>query len=812
MKLRLSSILLLFSVFSGFSQKNNSSFEFTQTINIVYSSQNPLVNTTAQLFKQDIEQVFGVKVNLNPKNDNQHNTQIILRIVGDKAPVELKNSLAQNDRKIAGQWEVFSYSNQSKAKKQTLIITGSNARGLAYGVFELSKKWGVNPWYFWADVPIAKLASKKVIIKDTISAEPSVKYRGIFINDEDWGLQPWAAKTFDTQTKDIGPATYAKVFELLLRLKANIIWPAMHPSTKAFYHFAENKEIAKKYGIVMGTSHAEPMMRNNVDEWIDKTMGDYNYFTNKDKIINYWESRIQEIKDYENFYTLGMRGKHDSGMEGVKDINKAVETTEEIIGIQRDLLKKNLNKPLEDIPQTMTLYKEVLHLYENGMKVPDDITLMWPDDNYGYIKNLSNETERKRKGGSGVYYHISYWGRPHDYLWLGTTHPALIHFEMNKAYEMDARKIWIVNVGDIKSNEYGTQLFLDMAYNMKPFQQEKSIKEHLCSWTYSLLKSTKPADLLWQYYQLAFVRKPEFMGWSQTEPTRATHPTDFSATEVDQRLKDYVQLEKETLENRPIDKSLVDAYFQLVEYPILAASEMNQKFLYLDKFYEKPIEQRDNADENLKASIKSYQDIQELTSYYNNQLSGGKWKFMMDASPRNLPVFNSPEKLLKVEQKKAVVSQNTIKIPAGDFISVKQGAKAFWKKIAEPSFSGSSVASCPFQLGTSLDSTHISELPTLTYQFNVNEKSALNLTVVALPLHPLQFGIGQKIGIQIDDQKVQFVNFQTYDRSEEWKQNVLTNTAKRILKTKELSSGEHTLKIFMIDAGVVLDHFLLSFN
>ena len=808
MKLRLSFIFLIFFVFNAFSQQNNSSFEFTPTINIVYSSQHPLVNTTTQLFKQDIEQVFGIKVNLNQKTD----PQIILRIVGDKVPAELKNLITQNDKKIAGKWEVFSYSNQSKAKKQILIITGSDARGLAYGVFELSKKLGVNPWYFWDDVPIAKLTSKKVIIRDTISAEPSVKYRGIFINDEDWGLQPWAAKTFDTQTKDIGPATYAKVFELLLRLKANIIWPAMHPSTKAFYHFPENKEIAKKYGIIMGTSHAEPMMRNNVDEWIDKTMGDYNYFTNKDKIINYWESRIKEIKDYENFYTLGMRGKHDSGMEGVKDISKAVETTEEIIQLQRDLLKKNLNKPLEDIPQTMTLYKEVLHLYENGLKVPDDITLMWPDDNYGYIKNLSNEAERKRKGGSGVYYHISYWGRPHDYLWLGTTHPALIHFEMNKAYEMDARKIWIVNVGDIKANEYGTQLFLDMAYNIKPFQQGKSIKEHLSNWTYSLLKSTKPADLLWKYYQLAFVRKPEFMGWSQTEPTRATHPTDFSAAEIDERLKDYLQLEKETLDNRPVDKSLSDAYFQLVEYPILAASKMNQKFLYLDKFYEKPIDQRDNANENLKASIKSYQGIQELTSYYNNQLAGGKWKFMMDASPRDLPVFNSPEKLLKVEQKKTVVTQKTTKIPAGDFISVKQGAKAFWKKIGEPSFSGSSVVSGPFQLGTSLDSTNLGELPTLTYRFNVSEKSALKLTVVALPLHPLQFSIGQRVGIQIDDQKVQVVNFQTYDRSEEWKQNVLTNTAKRILKTKELGSGEHTFKIFMIDTGVVLDHFLLSFN
>ena len=334
MKLIPSIFFALFSIFTAFSQKNNTTLDFSREVNIVYNTQIPLVNTTVQLFKKDIEQVFDAKVNFNQKNVSKASLNVILRIAGEPIAADLKKVISANDKKITGKWEVFSYINQLKNQKQTLIITGSDARGLAYGVLELSKKIGVNPWYFWADVPIVKSTSKKISVSDTVSVEPSVKYRGIFLNDEDWGLQPWAAKTFEPQTKDIGPATYAKIFELLLRLKANLIWPAMHPSTKAFYHFPENKIVAQKYGIIVGTSHAEPMMRNNVDEWDDKTMGDYNFFTNKDKIINYWETRINEIKDYENYYSIGMRGKHDSGMEGAKTIDKAVETTEEIILFQ----------------------------------------------------------------------------------------------------------------------------------------------------------------------------------------------------------------------------------------------------------------------------------------------------------------------------------------------------------------------------------------------------------------------------------------------------------------------------------------------
>ncbi|MEZ4905857.1 MAG: glycosyl hydrolase 115 family protein [Spirosomataceae bacterium] len=454
-------VLILFHSIIGFAQQQKS-FGLDQNIEILPAKNEAYNALLSNFLKTDIQNVFGT---LDQKTVSK---KIVLRIVGEKTSGIPDNVFKVLDKPLRGKWEVFSYKIYRENAINYLIISGSDKRGLAYGVFNISEKIGVSPWYFWADVPIQKRTSA-LSVNDTISSTPSVKYRGIFINDEDWGLQPWAAKTFEPETKDIGPKTYAKVFELLLRLKANLILPAMHPSTKAFYYYPQNKIIAQQYHIVVGTTHAEPLMRNNVDEWKDSTMGEFNYLTNKDRVIQYWRERLAEAKPFENLYSMGMRGKHDSGMEGVKSQKEAVELTNRIIKDQRNLLNNVLQKPQNEIPQVITLYKEVLELYKVGLEVPEDITLIWPDDNYGYIKNLSNEDERKRAGGSGVYYHASYWGRPHDYLWISSTDPALMRFEMQKAYTLKADKVWVVNVGDIKPLEYPTQLFLDMAYNIQPF-------------------------------------------------------------------------------------------------------------------------------------------------------------------------------------------------------------------------------------------------------------------------------------------------------------------------------------------------------
>ena len=310
---------------------------------------------------------------------------------------------------------------------KALVIAGSDKRGTAYGITTVCKAIGVSPWHFWSDVPVKKQSQLYLQKTNYISKSPSVKYRGIFINDEDWGLHPWAGKNMDKTVGDIGPNTYEKVFELMLRLKANMVAPAMHECTKAFYTVAGNMETADKYGIMMTTSHCEPLMYNNASEWDEKVHGEWDYRTNRSEIDKVLDERVAQAGKKENIYTIALRGKHDSGMKG--SMEEKFQLLGSAIESQRGILKKHIDKPIEEIPQIFVPYKEVLDIYEKGLKVPEDITIVWPDDNYGYIKKLSNADERKREGGSGVYYHISYLGWPNDYLWLNTTSPALMYAE-----------------------------------------------------------------------------------------------------------------------------------------------------------------------------------------------------------------------------------------------------------------------------------------------------------------------------------------------------------------------------------------------
>ena len=298
----------------------------------------------------------------------------------------------------------------------------------------------------------------------------------------------------------------------------------MHPSTKAFFHYPGNTEMASKYHIVVGSSHAEPMLRNNVDEWDKDSMGDFSYVTNEENVHQYWEERMKEATGQDAIYTLGMRGVHDSGMEGVGSTEEATEVLSKIIQDQRNLLQKYNEQDLAEIPQAFTVYKEVLDLYDHGLNVPEDVTIMWTDDNYGYIRRLSNEQERAREGGGGVYYHVPYWGRPHDYQWLSTTHPGLMREEMVKAYETDSKKMWILNVGDLKPAEYNMQMFLDMAYDIEKFKEPEHIEDQMVSFYSNNFGEQVGRDISKirsDYYKLAFERKPEFMG---VEPDRTYYP------------------------------------------------------------------------------------------------------------------------------------------------------------------------------------------------------------------------------------------------------------------------------------------------
>jgi len=617
----------------------------------VSRSEKTVVKIAANALCDDIKDITGAQSRIIENSNELNHVNVIIGSIEDTFINDLRIKAGLPD--IRNQWEHFVVQilhDPFHAGHDVLFIMGSDPRGTAYGVFTVSRMIGVSPWKWWADaIPAHR---DKILLNQNLylDEEPSVRYRGIFINDEDWGFRPWAARNQDSTLGNIGPSAYAKVFELLLRLKANTLWPAMHPGTTPFFAVPGNYEIARKYDILIGTSHAEPMLRNNVGEWNAKKMGDYNYVTNRDAVYHYWEERVKQVAGSHNvIFTLGMRGIHDSKMEGAKTIEEQKQVLTRVIADQRELLKKYADTDLTRIPQIFIPYKEVLPVYNHGLKLPDDVTLVWPDDNYGYIRRLSDPDEQKRSGSSGVYYHLSYWGRPHDYLWLCTTQPGLIWEEMQKAWAYGARRIWIANVGDIKPAELDMQFFLDMAWNIHATSSDE-IKSYIRKWYAGIFGeqyAKSITSIMDEYDRLACIRKPEFMGWNQTEPNTPVQNTAFDpfqhGDEIQKRIQAYQHLvqQVEHIKNH-IPDNLQGAYAELVLYPVEASAFMNQKMLYAQKSrlfanYHLPV-----AMKYARLSREAYDRIINLTEQYNH-LAHGKWQNMMDMQPRNLPVFKQPD-------------------------------------------------------------------------------------------------------------------------------------------------------------------------
>ncbi|MBQ2589024.1 MAG: glycosyl hydrolase 115 family protein, partial [Prevotella sp.] len=420
-----------------------------------------VVEITAGMLADDICRITGnrprQKMVSNRKSLPSHAT-VVAGTLGHSQLIDwLVSKQKINVADIRGKWESYIILTTQHPKYHTpiLAVIGSDRRGTAFGLTSLSEAIGVSPWYWWADV--SPMHRSALYVEPCLfrQAEPSVQYRGIFINDERFGgWARWAEQTFDKETGQVGPKTYRMVFELLLRLKANYLWPAMHNGSKAFNATPENAQLADDYAIVMGSSHCEQMLRNNEDEWKNAGIyGDFNYITNRQTMINYWEERVKTNGKYENTYTLGLRGIHDYPMEGANTTEERIALMQRAIDDQRDILRRNIDKPVEQVPQVLCTYEEVLDAYHHGLNVPEDVTLLWSDDKQGYCRNLCNPQEQQRKGGAGIYYHLSYHGDPASWIWLSPLSPAFLSTELTKAYTFGARKIWVFNVGDIKPAE-----------------------------------------------------------------------------------------------------------------------------------------------------------------------------------------------------------------------------------------------------------------------------------------------------------------------------------------------------------------------
>lgn len=740
------------------------------------NAEEKVVQTALKLFIRDYQSVFSASAAVDARQGN-----IIVGTVG-KSP--LLKAVSADVSALTGKKQAFLLQVLPDGK---LLVAGSDSHGTAYGIMELSRLIGVSPWEWWADVTPEKKTSFVLSAEYQTLQSPSVEYRGIFINDEDWGLMPWSSQTYEPSDikGHIGPKTNARIFELLLRLRANTYWPAMHECTLPFFLTEGNRKVAEEYGIFIGSSHCEPMVCSAAGEWRRRGQGDYDYVNNSASVYKFWEDRVKEVAQQGNIYTLGMRGVHDGQMQGAKTVAEQKAVLERVLKDQRGLLQKYVNKDVTAIPQAFIPYKEVLDIYNAGLQVPDDVTLIWCDDNYGYIRHFPTAEERARKGGNGIYYHVSYWGRPHDYLWLGTFSPYLLHQQMKLAYDRGIQKMWVLNVGDIKPAEYQIELFLDMAWNIDEVN-EIGVTAHLKSWLGREFGSNCAEELLpamEAHYQLSYIRKPEFMGNTREEERdpkyKVIKDLPWSEQTISERLRSYTALSDvvERMEsNIPADRQ--DAYFQLVKYPVQAAAQMNRKILTAQ------LARHSKAD--WKQSDAAFDSIASLTQQYNS-LQNGKWNRMMDFQPRKLPVFKRVEHTTATEpmvtDRKMLCKWNAMECTYGKPV--------------------------PYEgLGYERKAAGIRKGSSLTFAFDDYGKDSVEVEIRLLPSHPLDEK-QLRFAISVDEAVPQTVSYETKGRSEEWKENVLRNQAIRKVTLPINKQASHKLVITALDEGVVLDQVIL---
>ena len=718
-----------------------------------------------------------------------------------------------------------------------LVVVGSDARGTAYGVLEVSRLAGVSPWTWWGDSRPEKKDRLEIPDGWSTFQHPAVEYRGFFLNDEDWAFRVWAAQHFSPQGDNltISADTYRQMCKLLLRLRANTLWPGMHPGTTAFFQVPGAREMADSLGILIGTSHCEPLLRNNVGEWDVAARGRYNYLTNRQQVLDYWTERLKEV-DRDNLFTIGMRGIHDGSMEGLEraTLDQKTAALQQVIEDQRSLLARYINKDLTRIPQMFMPYKEVLSIMENGLQVPDDVTIVWCDDNYGYMTRLPDAAQQARSGGAGVYYHLSYCGQPHDHLWLTTTQPGLIYHEMMEAWRHNVRKLWVANVHDPKIAAYDLEFFLDLAWNPACVQAE-TVGSHLQAWLtreFGQAAAEHVAPALQEYYRLCAVRKPEFMGWSQVELTdRERYPlglsqvrdTDFSFQAFGneaQRYIDRFRAVRQTVEDAAalVPERQRDAWFAAVGYPVCAAESMAEKQLYAqlsrsrNKTTYSPGAWKTDTTMLAAAALSqaAYQDIRRLTDRYNHELAGGKWQGAMSERPRDLYVFWPPHLPVALDaEEQAAWSRfggswqaQPLQAEGPDYMAAN--ACDYKQASFEPH---------PVQcLGHSGRAVPVPKGESLEYEFYVsadnNTVQGVQLRVALIPTQPSDRG-DIRFGVSVDGSPTDEFSIREPYRSDRWKENVMRGQAVVSLPVK-LSAGAHTLTLSALDDHIVFDQWMID--
>lgn len=786
-----------------------------------------LVKRSAEMLQTDIQKVTGKK----PAIVHKLPAGIIIGSTGRSSAIkQLVTARKIKAEQLSNKWEAYllqTVNNAGAGMSSALVIAGSDRRGTAFGVMELCKQIGVSPWVWWADVPPAERSNLYVKGNTFITDAPKVKYRGIFINDEAPALSGWTKEKFG----GFNHLFYEKVFELMIRLKSNYLWPAMWGN--AFYDDDSlNIQTADNYGIVIGTSHHEPLMRAH-DEWRRYGTGKWNYDSNETKLKEFWRGGMQRTGTTEKIVSVGMRGDGDMAMTQ----GTAIPLLERIVKDQRTIIEEVTGKPASETPQLWALYKEVQDYYDKGMRVPDDVTLLLCDDNWGNIRRLPKLDEKPRKGGYGIYYHFDYVGGPRNYKWINTNNIARVWEQMHMAWQYKAREIWIVNVGDIKPMELPISFFLDYAWDPERIKAEDlpAYHDHWAEQQFGKKHARHISSLLQKFGQYSSRRKPELL--AHDTYSRREGEWDYV---MEEHMKPLRTLAEAT--NNKLPSAHRDAYFQLVLHPIRALDNLYSMY-HMVALNHYNADERNIIANTYADSVKYYYIQDSLITKDYHQLAGGKWNHMMSQTHIGYTYWQQPPAqkmptIKFVDKDSAVTGSAMLALDAMNSrssVPPQQKGKAFyqwdsrvsmeaahytraissgsiqWKIIPGIGRTGDGITTWPV---TAPAIVPAAGSPHIEYDVYVWNKGKVNMQTYFSPTlnyHNLPDGL--QYAIAIDDETPQIVSVNKEDNSvRSWEKWVANNIILKTSSHEVKYAGKHVVKVWLLNPGLILQKVVLDFS
>lgn len=796
---------------------------------LIDPSDNSAVQIAAKALQKDLWTVCGKRRKPAILNEPKQGTKnlIIVGSMESKFIKQLVKAKKINGKDLNGKCEKYIMTmvkNPMEGVEEALVIAGSDRRGAVYGIYELSEQIGVSPWYFWADVPVAKQRNVSLVRGTYTAGEPAVRYRGIFLNDEAPCLTSWVKNHYGTDFG--GHEFYADCFELILRLRGNFMWPAMWGW--AFYaDDPENSKTANDMGIIMGTSHHEPMARNHQEYARNRgAYGAWDYNTNPEGLDRFFREGIERSIDNEDLVTIGMRGDGDAalGGDGVNSDEENIASLEKVIAAQRNIIKEVTGKPAEKRQQVWALYKEVQIYYEKGLRVPDDVIILLSDDNWGDVRRLPNEQERKRKGGWGMYYHVDYVGAPRNSKWLNITPIQHMWEQMQLTYKYGVDKIWVLNVGDLKPMEYPITLFLNMAWNPTEFTAENLLDHtvEFCAQQFGADQAAEAARILNLYSKYAGRVTAEMLD---------ARTYNLETGEWAQVCNDFVRLEAEALRQYlKLDASCRDAYQQIVLFPIQALGNVYD--MYYAQAMNQKLSKNNDPDANIWADRVHADFLRdaELMKYYNKEMAGGKWDGMMtqkhigyrswndnfraDTEPSTTRVADTIQGGFVFSPSNGYIAMEAEHFFAKTDAAASKGKTAArWQVIPFHGRTRSGVALFPYDAPRTGAS--------LTYKFSLPEGTdKVTLHAIVNATLPFYRAEGHRYMVSVDGGQAVEVNFNS--RLNEDPANVYSiyypTVAGRVVETTlELNMGQatdglHTMTVSPVEPGTVFQKFVLDFG